>query len=136
MAFVHGKSSIFKLDNASSVLTDISAFVNDCKLPAKADTADTSTFGKTAHTYIAGLKDAVITIAGLFDPTVDAILNSALGTATLKNFEYLPGGTGTGKVKYSGTVICDAYEVGGSVTSAVTFTASLKVSDAITRTIL
>ena len=33
MAFVHGKNSVFKLDNASGSLTDISAFVNNVDFP-------------------------------------------------------------------------------------------------------
>ena len=33
MAFVHGKDSVFKLDNNSGSLTDISAYVNNVDFP-------------------------------------------------------------------------------------------------------
>ena len=45
MAFVHGKSSVFKLDNASGSLTDISAYVNNVDFPETADVAETSVLG-------------------------------------------------------------------------------------------
>ena len=37
MAFVHGSDSVFKIDNASGSLTDISAFVNNVDFPEKPD---------------------------------------------------------------------------------------------------
>ena len=84
MAFVHGKSSVFKLDNASGSLTDISAFVNNVDFPETADVAETSVLGASNKTYIVGLKDATISLGGLFDATVDAILGAVVGqTATL-----------------------------------------------------
>ena len=33
MAFVHGSDSVFKLDNASGSLTDISSYVNNVDFP-------------------------------------------------------------------------------------------------------
>ena len=35
MAFVHGSDSVFKIDNASGSLTDISAFVNNVDFPSR-----------------------------------------------------------------------------------------------------
>ena len=52
MAFVHGKSSVVKLDNASGSLTDISAFVNNVDFPETADVAETSVLGAYNKTYI------------------------------------------------------------------------------------
>ena len=77
MAFVHGKDSVFKLDNASGSLTDISTYVNNVDFPETADVAETSTLGASNKTYIVGLKDATISLGGLFDATVDAILGAA-----------------------------------------------------------
>jgi hypothetical protein len=74
MAFVHGKDSVFKLDNASGSLTDISAFVNNVDFPETADVAETTTLGDSSKSYIVGLKDATISISGLWDSTLDAIL--------------------------------------------------------------
>ena len=73
MAFVHGKSSVFKLDNASGSLTDISSFVNNVDFPETADVAETSVLGASNKTYIVGLKDATISLSGLFDATVEYV---------------------------------------------------------------
>ena len=73
MAFVHGSDSVFKLDNAGGSLTDISTYVNNVDFPETADVAETSTLGASNKTYIVGLKDATISLGGLFDATVDAI---------------------------------------------------------------
>ena len=78
MAFVHGKSSVFKLDNASGSLTDISAFVNNVDFPETADVAESSVLGASNKTYLVGLRDASISLSGLFDATVDAILGAVV----------------------------------------------------------
>eukprot|EP01050_Picozoa_sp_SAG11_P036669 SAG11_NODE_14070_length_626_cov_1.263757_1_plen_70_part_10 len=69
MAFVHGKDSSFKLDNASGSLTDISAYVNSVDFPQTVDLAETTTLGDDNKEYIVGLKDATISIAGAWDST-------------------------------------------------------------------
>ena len=51
MAFVHGKDSVFKLDNASGSLTDISSFVN--------------TFLKFAGSSLGSLVSSKITLVNL-----------------------------------------------------------------------
>ena len=78
MAFVHGKSSVFKLDNASGSITDISAFVNNVDFPETADVAESSVLGASNKTYLVGLRDASISLSGLFDATVDAILGAVV----------------------------------------------------------
>ena len=65
MAFTHGKDSVFKLDNSSGSLTDISTYVNNVDFPETADVSETTTFGADNKTYIAGLKDATISLSGL-----------------------------------------------------------------------
>ena len=56
MAFTHGKDSVFKLDNASGSLTDISTYVNNVDFPETADVSETTTLGADNKTYIAGLR--------------------------------------------------------------------------------
>ena len=63
MAFVHGKNSVFKLDNASGSLNDISAFVNNVDFPETADVAESSVLGASNKTYLVGLRDASISIS-------------------------------------------------------------------------
>ena len=133
MAFVHGKSSVFKLDNASGSLTDISAFVNNVDFPETADVAETSVLGASNKTYIVGLKDATISLSGLFDATVDAILGAVVGQTATRSYEYSPEGTGSGKVKYTGEAILTNYALSSPVGDVVAYSADLQCSGAVTR---
>ena len=133
MAFVHGKNSVFKLDNASGSLTDISAFVNNVDFPETADVAESSVLGASNKTYLVGLRDASISISGLFDATVDAILGAVVGQTATLSYEYSPEGTGSGKVKYTGEEILTNYALSSPVGDVVAYSADLQCSGAVTR---
>lgn len=133
MAFVHGKNSVFKLDNASGSLTDISAFVNNVDFPETADVAESSVLGASNKTYLVGLRDASISISGLFDATVDAILGAVVGQTATLSYEYSPEGTGSGKVKYTGEAILTNYALSSPVGDVVAYSADLQCSGAVTR---
>ena len=135
MAFVHGKSAVFKLDNASASLVDYSQYLNDVSLSRSIETAETTTFGVSgsAKTYIVGLSDATFSISGLFDATADATLAGVLGFATALNFNYGPAGSTAGLVKYTGTCIMTGYNISAAVGDAVQATADFQVTGPITR---
>ena len=133
MAFVHGKSSVFKLDNASGSLTDISSYVYNVDFPETADVAETSVLGASAKSYIVGLKDSTISLSGLFDATLDAIAGAVVGQSATLSFEYSPEGTASGKVKYTGEAIMTNYSLSSPVGDVVAWSADLQVSGAVTR---
>ena len=58
MAFKHGKNTVFKVDNSGGSLTDISSYLNSVSFPRTIETAETSSFGNSAKTYIVGLSDS------------------------------------------------------------------------------
>jgi len=133
MAFVHGKDSVFKLDNSSGTLTDISSYVNNVDFPETADVAETTTLGADNKTYIAGLKDATISLGGVWDATADAILGAVIGQSSTLSFEYSPEGTASGKIKYEGESILTNYAISSPVGDVVAFSADLQVTGAVTR---
>jgi hypothetical protein len=135
VAFVHGKSAVFKLDNSSGTLVDYSSYLNDVSLSRSIETAETTTFGVagSAKTYIVGLSDATFSISGLFDSAADATLAGVLGFATPLDFEYGPAGSTAGLIKYSGTCIMTGYNISASVGDAVQATADFQVTGVITR---
>lgn len=133
MAFTHGKDSVFKLDNASGSLTDISTYVNNVDFPESADVSETTTLGADNKTYIAGLKDATISLAGLWDATADAIFGAVVGQSATLTYEYSPEGTASGKIKYTGEAILTSYAISSPVGDAVGYSADLQVSGAVTR---
>lgn len=133
MAFVHGKTAVFKVDDNGGTLRDLSAYLNDISFPRDQETAETTAFGNSAKTYIVGLTDATISISGMFDATADGYLAGMLGFATPLDFEYGPAGSTGGLVKYSGTCLMTSYEVSASVGDAVQASADFQVTGAITR---
>lgn len=125
MAFVHGKDSYFKVAS-----TDLSAYLNSISVSRSADTAETTTFSSGTKTFIAGLKDATITLSGMFDATVYSTIAGWLGTS--QTWEYGPAGSGSGKVKVSGSGIVTAVEMASAVGEAVTANITVQVSGAVT----
>jgi hypothetical protein len=101
--FTHGKSTVFKIDDSGGTLRDISNTLTDVSFPRSVDTAETSSFGDSAKTYIVGLSDATISVSGNFDATVDGFLAGVVGHATPLDFEYGPEGSTSPDVKYTGT---------------------------------
>lgn len=138
MAFLHGKSSYFAIDNSGGTLTDISAYCEEVSLSRSIETAETTTFGNDAKTYITGLTDATVSISGKFDPAssaIDDILSGILGQAATVSWAYRASdaSVGVGNPEYQGEGIVTSYEVSGSVGDAVTFSAEVQVTGAVTR---
>jgi hypothetical protein len=131
--FRHGKSTVFKVDNSGGSLTDISNTLTDVSFPQSVDTAETSTFGSSAKSYVVGLTDSTLSISGNFDATVDAHLAAVLGQAASLSFEYGPEGSTAGYVKYTGEAYLTSYEKSGAIGDVVSYSAEFQVTGAITR---
>lgn len=131
MPFVHGKTADFRIDNSGGSLTDISAYCDNVDFPLTADTAEVTTFGDSSKEYIAGLKDATISISGSWDATADGVLAPIVGVAG--SFQYGPAGTTGGNIKFTGECICTGYTVTAPVGDKVSFSAEFQVTGAVTR---
>ena len=68
MAFKHGKNTGVLVDAAN-----LTAFFNDASASQDVETAETTTFGNSAKTYIIGLADGTMSLSGMFDGDADAI---------------------------------------------------------------
>ncbi len=131
MPVSHGKSAIFQLDNASAALTDISTSVSSVTFTPTADSAETSTLGTTSKSYIPGLKDCTISLTGLYNSTIAAIFNSALGNTTTKSFQYDPQGSSAGNDRWTGECFCTSFNVDTNLGGAATWSADLQVTGAV-----
>jgi hypothetical protein len=68
MAFKHGKDA-----DALVGKYDLSAYFNEMSSSQSIETAETTTFGSSAKTYITGLNDGTISFSGLFDGSANAV---------------------------------------------------------------
>ena len=128
--FTHGKNAAFKIDDSGGTLRDISNVLTDVAVSRTADVAEVSAFSNSSKAYVAGLKDATITISGSFDATVDGYLKGILGAEG--SFEFYPIGTTGGNPKASGECIMTSYDRTPDVGGAVNFTAAFQVSGDVT----
>ena len=129
--FTHGKNAAFKIDDSGGTLRDISDVLTDVAVSRTADVAEVSAFSNSSKAYVAGLKDATITISGSFDATVDGYLSGILGVGS---FEFYPIGTTGGNPKALGECIMTSYDRTPDVGGAVSFTAAFQVSGDVTET--
>jgi hypothetical protein len=151
--FRHGKNTGFKLNDSGGVVRTLSDLIEDVSFPRSVDASETTTFGTSAKTYIAGLQDTKITIKGKYDATattgIDTIIPAIIaaqdtgtitvGSATPPNtantvgFSYAPEGFTSTRVLYTGQALVTSYEVSSPVADVVSFSLELQVSGAVTK---
>jgi hypothetical protein len=74
MAFIHGKDTKVFMDS-----TDLSSFLSSADPSRTVDVGETTTFGSSNKTFVAGEKDATVSFAGFFDSTADGIVQGLVG---------------------------------------------------------
>lgn len=125
MAFVHGKDTTILVDEFN-----LSAFFNSADIAATVETAETTTFGNAAKTYIPGLKDSTLSLAGLFDgaaSAVDEVLAAALGGSAL--ITIAPAGAGAiGNRASLADALATSYSLAATVSDAVQVSAEAQVT--------
>ncbi|WP_106180115.1 hypothetical protein [Prauserella shujinwangii] len=128
MAFVHGKGSYCSLDSV-----DLSTFVNNTEYTNSADSHDTTTYGKNAHTFQGGLKNGTATISGIYEDGATgprATIQPLIGTVVA--FVWRPEGTGTGLPEDTVNVLVTSYQETSPVADMITWTAELQLTDDVT----
>jgi len=130
VAFAHGSKASLSVN-----ATDISTYLKSTGLSRSIDEADTTTLQPAGShkSSIPGLIDDEIPLEGLFDPAVDAAINTVIAGGALVAFIYGPQGTTTGNVKYSGNGYFTKYEVKSGTDGAGSITGTFKASGAVTR---
>ena len=134
MAFTHGKKSVFKFDNGSGVLADISIYCDNVQYPTKLAADEvTAQGGATDKAFIQGLRERTIAVTGTYqqalgtqiEAVIVALANGTLATAL---YEWDPAGTATTMPKYTGNCLVTNFEVIAPINGAVTFKLDLQVS--------
>lgn len=91
MAFLIGNNTKVVIDD-----DDLSAYFRQADTESSRNMGKTTTFGKTAETYVPGLVDGKLSLQGLYDATADAqlaaMLSNAGGKATSVGVEGLAAG--------------------------------------------
>lgn len=117
---------------------DISPYVTSVTATRNNDTLDTTTYGATGHTFVAGLTNGKLVVNCLWDKTAVVgsftVFNAMIGAASVA-FIWSPEGSTTGNVKITGNVIMDTYVESAPVADLVTAVATLQITGAVTSTV-
>jgi hypothetical protein len=137
MAFRHGKNAALTLNTK-----DLSTFLTSLDTSWDLDMADTTTFGSTWKSELAGIPGGKIEIAGNYDPTATtgpgAVLWAAfVGAVPVTGLVY-PGGNTTGQTLWTITSGClvTSYAESSPVGGVITFKASIDVVVLPVRTVV
>lgn len=136
MANAHGKDSVLKIHDGTA-LRDITPYTKTVDVNWGRDANDTTTKGQDGKTYRGGLSDGEIKITGLWDDTalvgVRTVFKTVRAlTGTPLAFEWYPEGNTLGMEMTSGSYVLTQYDESSPVDDMVAFTATLKVSGAVT----
>lgn len=128
MAFRHGKNAALTLNSK-----DLSTFLTSLDTSWDLDMADTTTFGATWKSSLAGIPGGKIELAGNYDPTAttgpaDVLWSAFVGAVPVTGLVY-PGGNVAGQRLWTITSGClvTSYGESSPVGGIVTFKASIDV---------
>lgn len=128
MAAVHGKDTVVYVNGY-----ELTTYLNEVSVSREVDTAETSTFGNSAKTYIAGQKDGTADMSGIWDGTAGAVddrLAAYFGAdGTVFTVGY--GGSTLGNRADVFAGIQTSYEIGASLGDAVSVSASVQGSGGV-----
>ena len=123
MAFIHGKDTVVYWNE-----TDYSTYFSSVDVSSTADVAESTTFGNSAKTYVAGERDGTIALSGFFDATADTAFNTAYGSSSF-NLVIGHDGITTGKRTSFAKSIITNYGVSSPVGDIVASSLDLQADD-------
>ena len=130
MPVIHGK--------ATSVLVDqynLSIYFNSADYTTTMETAETTTFGASAKTFLPGLLAASVSLSGFFDTGTgggDEILRAALSTSTPDVLSIAPQGITTiGNRATLGMIHQTSYQVSAPVGDVVAASAEMEATNGL-----
>lgn len=131
MAAQHGKNTFISMGGTSiGVFCDKSDFSQDVDLD------ETSAYGDTNKTYIAGLIDTTFSLGGKYDTVAtgprakfEAAIDGGVAVAFVRQIE----GVGTGKPSQAFSGFVESYVETAPVGGKITWSADVQVSGPVTR---
>lgn len=134
MAYKHGKNTGLLVDAAN-----LTSYFNEASASQDIETAETTTFGNNAKTYIVGLKDGTMSLSGMFDgdaTAVDSLISSSLGADGPGFTTICPEGLTVGGISMSCQSRKTSYEVSSPVGDVVSTSLSIQADGGIDRGVI
>ena len=128
------------LTNASVTFasTDVSSYVSSITLSTSLDVVDTTSFGNTARTRVAGLADNQVTIEFFQDfgsGLLESIIYPTIGTSAAMVIKPVAGSTTATNPQYAfNALVAEWQPLSGAVGELATASVTWPISGAITKT--
>jgi len=117
--------------------TDISSFVSSVTLSTSLDVVDTTSFGNTARTRVAGLADNQITVEFFQDfasGQLESVVFTTIGTSVAMVIKPVSGSTTATNPQYSfNALVAEWQPLSGAVGELATASVTWPISGAITK---
>lgn len=134
MAFRHGKNGRATVNGVN-----LTAYLDEGSLSIENDTAETTTFGNSWKTHIAGLNGGELELSGNYDPTATTgpvvVFTGLLGADPFPVI-WEPGGNAVGQIRHTFNAVLTSYEETSSVGDKVTISAGLLTTGAVTTIVI
>lgn len=128
MSFRHGKNTAVLVQQYN-----ISSYLNEVSSSQSIETAETSTFGTAAKTYVTGQNDATISFSGLYDGAANAIaeiFEAIISNDSTPVITICPdGGLTVGSKATLAQAKQTSYEISAPVTDVVSLSGEFQVTD-------
>lgn len=117
--------------------TDLSSYLKNGALEMEADAQDSTTMGSSGwNEFLAGLKSATLSFSAVDDvaaAAIDSIIWPLFGTVVTFEVRLNSAVVGTSNPKYTGSVLINAFQIGGTVGELAMKDLSFPTTGAITR---
>ena len=132
MPNIHGRNSLLHVFDNAGTSRNISGDLNSYSLAWTRDNPATTTFGKDSVQRISGIRDATMSIAGIWNTETasgnDVVMNGLLGGSANALIRFMPAGCTTGCVFYTGCFLVSQYQMQAALTGAVAWTGTMQLS--------
>lgn len=112
----------------------LKSYMNSVALQFKADMLDQTVFGDATHVRTGGLKSAMLSCKGYFDPTIDSVLEGSVGAA--QNVTVAGTAGAEGDIAYLMQQITGQYDTGGQVGQLLPFSFTADSKNDLVRGVL
>lgn len=129
MPQMQGKNSVLHIWDSAGTSRNISGDLNSVTLTYTRENVDVTTFGDDAMQRLSGLRDATLSIAGVWNTgtgNINDVMDDLMNGSVITLVRWMPGGSTAGCPFWTGCFLANSYEENSNLTGPVAFTAAFQ----------
>ena len=132
MPFIHGRNSALAIWDSSAASQLVQGDLNSISFSWTRDNPETTTMGKDTKQRIAGVRDATVSFAGIWNASavlgIDTVCSALMTASTIALLKYYPAGVTTGCAFYTGCFLLSEYSLQSTLSGAVSVTGTFNMA--------